>query len=140
MSGKPVKPEALDYQPDAIELEHCSLPWLGRYGIFSVLVVFVLAIIWASVCKVDKIVIASGKLIASSNNIVMKPLERSVIKKVNVEVGQTVSKDQVLITFDQTFNQADVDQLKEQMRSLTAQSNRMRAEFMEKDYLKMIDL
>lgn len=142
MSGKNTKPsipEALDYQPDAIELEHCGLPWLGRYGIFSVLVVFVLAIIWSSVCKVDKIVIASGKLIASSNNIIMKPLERSVIKKVNVEVGQTVSKDQVLITFDQTFNQADVDQLKEQMRSLTAQSSRMRAEFMEKDYLKMID-
>lgn len=137
--AKPLVPESLDYQPDAIELEHSSLPWLGRYGIFSVLVFFIIAIIWASVCKVDKIVIANGKLIASSNNIVMKPLERAVIKKVNVEVGQTVSKGQVLITFDQTFNQADVDRLKEQLRSLTAQSNRMRAEFSGKDYLKMID-
>ncbi|MFA6101364.1 MAG: HlyD family type I secretion periplasmic adaptor subunit [Victivallaceae bacterium] len=138
-TAKTLTPEMLDYQPDAIELEHSGLPWLGRYGILSVLVFFVLAIIWASVCHVDKIVIANGKLIASTNNIVMKPLERSVIKKVNVEVGQTVSKDQTLITFDQTFNQADVDQLKEQLRSLKAQANRMRAEFMEKDYLKMID-
>ncbi len=136
---KPLIPESLDYQPDAIELEHSSLPWLGRYGILSVLVFFVLAIIWASLCKVDKIVIANGKLIASTNNIVLKPLERAVIKKVNVEVGQTVRKDQTLITFDQTFNQADVDRLKEQLRSLTAQSIRMRAEFNEKDYLKMID-
>ena len=54
---KPLIPESLDYQPDAIELEHSSLPWLGRYGILSVLVFFVLAIIWASLCKVDKIVI-----------------------------------------------------------------------------------
>ena len=132
-------PEALDYQPDAIELEHAGLPWFARYGILSVLVIFVIAIIWASVCKVDKIVIANGKLIASSSNIIMKPLERAVIKKVNVQVGEVVKKDQVMITFDQTFNQADVNQYLEQKRSLTAEFNRLRAEFNEQDYLKSID-
>ncbi len=122
-------PEAIEYQSDALELEARKLPWFGRMGIPLALLIFVVAIIWASVCKVDIIVEADGKLVSSSQNIVMKPLERTVIKKVNVKVGDNVKKGDVLITFDPTFNQAEKERLEEDLSSLTAQFKRLKAEF-----------
>ena len=127
--------EASEYQSDALELAARKLPWFGKSGIYLALLIVIIAIIWASCSEVDIIVVANGKLISSSQNIVMKPLERTVIKKINVRVGQVVKKDQVLITFDQTFNQAEEEKLFEQLKSLTAQFKRLKAEFAEKIYM-----
>ena len=124
--------EAVEYQSDALELAARKLPWFGRAGIPLALLIAVTAVVWATVSKVDIIVEANGKLISSSQNIVMKPLERTVIKKVNVRVGQFVRKGQVLITFDPTFNKAEEERLDAQLKSLTAQFERLRAEFMGK--------
>ncbi|MFA7231451.1 MAG: HlyD family type I secretion periplasmic adaptor subunit [Victivallaceae bacterium] len=131
--------DIVEFQPDSIELENQQLPWLGRHGIALILLLFLAVVAWACIFEVDKIVVAQGKLIASSNNIIMKPLERVVIKKLNVEVGQTVSKGQILITFDPTFNQANVDRLQEQLNSLNAQFNRLRAEFNGKSSIENTD-
>ena len=65
----------------------------------------------------------------------MKPLERSVIKTVNVKIGQIVKKDQILITFDPAFNRAEADRLNNEIRALNAQLSRLRAEFTEKPYI-----
>ncbi len=125
--------EAVEYQSDALELAARKLPWFGKAGIPLALLISITAIVWASLSKVDIIVEAEGKLMSSSQNIVMKPLERTVIKKVNVRVGQFVKKNQVLITFDPTFNRAEEERLDEQLRSLTAQFIRLKAEFMGKN-------
>jgi HlyD family secretion protein len=122
-------PEAVEYQSDALELSAKKLPWFGKAGIPLALFMFVAAVIWATISQVDIIVEADGKLISSLPNIVMKPLERTVIKKVNVKVGQIVKKNQILITFDPTFNQAEEERLNEQFQSLTAQFQRLKAEF-----------
>jgi membrane fusion protein, hemolysin D len=122
-------PEAIEYQSDALELAATKLPWFGKMGIPLALFIFIAAIVWASVSHVDIIVEADGKLISSSQNIVMKPLERTVIKKINVKVGQVVKKGQALITFDPTFNRAEEERLEEQLESLTAQFKRLKAEF-----------
>ena len=126
--------EAGEYQSDALELAAQKLPWFGRSGILILLLIAIVATVWASCSKVDIIVEANGKLISSSQNIVMKPLERTIIKKINVKVGQFVKKGQVLITFDPTFNQAEEEKLYEQLKSITAQFQRLKAEFAEKDF------
>jgi len=134
-----IVPEAIEYQSDALELEHKKLPWFGRCGILLIALLFVVVLIWASIGKVDIIVEAEGKLIASSRNIVMKPLERTVIQEINVVVGQTVKKGEVLITFDPTFNQADEERLSAQYKSLAAQFNRLKAEFEDKSFTGELD-
>ncbi len=121
--------EAGEYQSDALELAARQLPWFGKTGILLALLISTTAILWATFSEVDIIVEANGKLISSSQNIVMKPLERTVIKKINVRVGQVVKKNQVLITFDPTFNQAEEERLDEQLKSLSAQFRRLKAEF-----------
>ncbi|MCK4983322.1 MAG: HlyD family type I secretion periplasmic adaptor subunit [Victivallaceae bacterium] len=126
--------EAVEYQSDALELAAQKLPWFGKGGIPLALLISITAIIWATFSEVDIIVEANGKLISSSQNIVMKPLERTVIKKINVRVGQVVKKRQVLITFDPTFNRAEEERLDEQLKSLSAQFWRLKAEFTGEDF------
>lgn len=126
--------EACEYQSDALELAAQKLPWFGKSGILLALLIVVVALIWASCGKVDIIVEASGKLISSEQNIVMKPLERTVIKKINVAVGDVVKKGQALITFDSTLNQAEEEKLDEQLKSLSAQFRRLKAEFTNKTF------
>jgi membrane fusion protein, hemolysin D len=124
--------EAGEYQSDALELAAQKLPWFGKTGILLALLIMITAVLWATFNEVDIIVEANGKLISSEQNIVMKPLERTVIKKVNVRIGQVVKKGQVLITFDPAFNQAEEERLDEQLKSLSAQFRRLKAEFMGK--------
>jgi membrane fusion protein, hemolysin D len=127
--------EANEFQSDALELAARKLPWFGRSGIYIALLILLIAIIWATIGEVDIIVAANGKFISPSQNIVLKPLERTVIKKINVRVGQVVKKGQVLITFDPTFNQAEEERLTEQLNSLGAQFRRLKAEFTEKPFM-----
>ncbi len=131
---------ALEYQSDSIELEHSKLPFPTRIVLYSILVFLCGGIIWACVFKIDKIVTAEGKLITARQTITMKPLERTVIKSVNVQVGQMVHKNQVLITFDPTFNQAEEERLSEQYMSLRAQAARLRMEALGKDLLTGSDV
>jgi HlyD family secretion protein len=121
--------EAIEYQSDALELASTKLPWFGRIGLLLTFAIFITAILWATFCKVDIIVEANGKLTSQSHNIVIKPLERTVIKKINVKVGDFVKKNQVLIAFDPTFNKSEEERLANEMESLSAQFKRLKAEF-----------
>ena len=129
-----IVPEAVEFQPDALEIKYEKLPlWLRYSVLYSVL--FVAAVlIWACVCKVDVVVQAPGKLVTDDSSIVMKPLERTVIKKIHVKIGQVVKKDQVLITFDPTINRAEAERLTKELSILTAQYNRLLAEFENREY------
>jgi HlyD family secretion protein len=134
-----IAPDVIEFQSDALELEHKKLPWFGRFGTIFIALFIVAIVVWASICKVDTVVEANGKLIAVTQNITMKPLERTVIKKINVVVGQFVKKNQVLITFDPTFNQAEEERLAEQLQSLEAQYSRLNAECKEQRYPKQAE-
>jgi HlyD family secretion protein len=130
-----IPPCAMEFQSDAIELEHRKLPFPARIVFYMILFFLAVGLLWACLCKVDKIVTAEGKLITTRQNITMKPLERTVIKKINVQVGQTVKTGQILITFDPTFNKAEEERLREQYSSLTAQFYRVSAESLGKAYM-----
>ena len=72
------------------------------------------AVGWAMVSQVDMIVTAQGKLITTRPNLVVQPLETSVIREIHVKAGDRVNKGDLLATLDPTFSQADLDQLRKQ--------------------------
>ena len=125
--------KAIDFQPDALEIKHERLPWWARYGIWSAFLFMAGAVVWATFGKVDIVVTAEGKLVTDSPNIVMKPLERTVIKSIDVKVGEVVKKDQILFTFDPVMNVAEAERLASELSTLSAQVDRLLAEF---KYLK----
>jgi len=120
--------EAQDFQPDAIELENHEPPVSMHFSWFVVIAALLFLIVWASFTHVDKIVTADGKITTIRPPITMKPLDRTTIRKVNVQVGQRVIKDDVLFVFDQTVNQQELKRLNEQLRSLRAEKARLESE------------
>ncbi len=124
----------VEFQPDALEIKNQRLPWLIRMSVWLPFVMVTAAIVWASLSQVDVVVRSNGKLVTDLPTIVMKPLERSVIQKVNVRIGDVVKKDQILITFDPAFNTAEAERLKNELQALQAQLDRLMAEFNNRPY------
>ena len=123
-----VPDEIIEFQPDALEIKNERLPLWVRLCVWLPLALVLITILWASCSKVDVVVQANGKLVTDRPTIIMKPLERSVIKEINVKIGDVVKKDQILITFDPAINQAEEERLKNELDTLSAQFDRLRAE------------
>ena len=126
--------KAIEFQPDALEIKNERLPWPARVGVFSAFFFLAGAVIWACVSQVDVIVGATGKLVTDTPPVVIKPLERTVIKSIDVKVGDVVKKDQVLMHFDPVNNLAEIARLESEVSTLTAQFNRLLAEFKSQPY------
>ena len=124
----------VDFQPDALEIRNERLSPAVKFCVWMPVIIVFIAIIWSIFAKVDVVVQGGGKLVTNDSTIVMKPLERSVIKKINVKIGNVVKKDQILITFDPTINKAEADRLNNEILALDAQLKRLRAEFLKQPF------
>jgi HlyD family secretion protein len=95
------------------------------YVLLTALVSFLL---WAALFDVDRVVAARGRLVTPLPNIVVQPLETSIIQSIDVRIGQVVKKGERLATLDPTFTEADEAQLRTRLRSLDTQVQRLEAE------------
>ncbi len=120
--------EVLEYQPDAVEIEEQPIPGKIRWVLYLILGSIVATVIGAIVFRVDRIVVASGKLITTSPTIVVQPLNTAVVRSIKVQIGDVVDKGQLLATLDSTFASADLSQLTKQHLTLGAQVRRIQAE------------
>jgi hemolysin D len=86
------------------------------------------AAIALAVLKVDIVVSANGKIVTSNSEIVVQPVETSVVRSIAVKMGQQVKAGEVLATLDPTFSLADRDELVAKLRTLNATFDRLDAE------------
>lgn len=126
--------EAIEFQPDALEIANSRLPIWARYSVVLAFIFLAGALLWATLGKVDVIVTGNAKVVSDKQTIVMKPLELTVIKEVNVKLGEVVKPNQILITFDPTINIAEAERLQLEVESLSAKFSRLQAEFNNTDY------
>lgn len=122
------RPELSEFQPDAVEIEERPPSRLARLTVYVIAALIVAAVGWATVSEVDRIVVASGRLTTTAPNLVVQPLETSVIRSIAVKVGDIVQPGATLATLDPTFTQADLDQLQARLASQNAQIDRLTAE------------
>jgi hemolysin D len=111
----------IEYLPDADEIERSPVPRFAQVTLHVLLLAFVAFIVWATISKVDQVVVAQGRLVNPLPNVVVQPLETSVIQSVDVRIGQVVKKGDKLAALDATFVQADETQLRVRMASLETQ-------------------
>jgi HlyD family secretion protein len=134
--GTTLQPQVVtEFQSDAIEVEHRAPPRITRATLYCVVLLILAAIGWATGSHVDMIVTAQGKLITTRPNIVVQPLETSVIREIHVKAGDRVNKGDLLATLDPTFSQADLDQLRNRVAAFDASINRLRAELSGQEYI-----
>lgn len=115
-------------EPEAIWLETRKVPLPAHAVLWTVVCLLLTGIIWSCVAKVDKVVAAEGKLVTTRPDIILKPLERSVVKQVEVKVGQIVEEGQTLVSFDPTVNEAERRMLQTQLNAYRGQLLRLTAE------------
>jgi hemolysin D len=121
---------AVEFLPDADAIERTPLPWVLRATTHVLALAFLAFVLWATFSEVERIVVAQGRLVNPLPNIVVQPLETSIIQKIHVRVGQIVKKGEVLATLDPTFAQADEAQLRTRLQSLDTQTRGLNAELL----------
>jgi HlyD family secretion protein len=118
----------IEFLPDADEIERRPLPKRARITLHVVAAAMVSFVLWASFSNIDLVVAAHGRLVTPLPNIVVQPLETSIIQSIDVRSGQIVKKGERLATLDPTFTEADESQLRTRLHSLDNQLQRMESE------------
>jgi HlyD family secretion protein len=80
------------------------------------------------VLKVDIVISANGRIAISDSEIVIQPVEMSVVRSVGVKMGQQVKAGDILATLDPTFTKADRDEHTAKLRALNATFGRLETE------------
>jgi hemolysin D len=90
--------------------------------------VILLSLLLMSVIKIDRVVTSVGRIKTTEGSLFVQPLDRSVIRDIDVVTGDIVTKGQVLARLDPTFATADLTQLTQKMESAQALVDRLSAE------------
>lgn len=127
----PPPPDFARFQPHALEVELRPAPAPARLTLWLMAAFLAFAAAFACLAKVDRVVTAQGKIISPETNLVVQPMEASIIREVYVSVGQRVAGGQPLAALDPTFAEAGAAELTKRAASLTAQAWRLEAEIEE---------
>ena len=118
----------VEFLPDADEIERRPLPRSARLTLHALAGALAAFLVWASVSEIDSVVVARGQLVTPLPNLLVQPLETSIIQSIDVRIGQVVKKGERLATLDPTFADADQAQLQTRLASLNNQVERLRIE------------
>jgi hemolysin D len=113
------------FLPAALEVRDTPPSPIGRAIIWTLMLFFLLAVLWAGFGKVDIVAVAQGKIIPSGHSKLIQPLETGVVRSLHVKEGQHVQKGETLVELDPTASVADLERLQKQARELRQQILRL---------------
>lgn len=123
-----IAPMLLDFQSPSAALIEQRIPAHSRYTLWVLASIFAVALALMGSVPIDRVVVTQGKLITTSRNTVIQPLETAIVRSIDVREGQVVQAGDLLARLDPTFAAADADALQSQVGSLQAEVDRLRAE------------
>lgn len=88
----------------------------------------VVAIIWASLARVDEVTRGLGKVIPSSKAQLVQASEPSVVKEILVRGGQSVKRGQLLVRLDDAEASSALGQLQTENSRLSVRAERLKQE------------
>ena len=98
----------LEFLPAALEIVETPPSPIGRALQWIVISFFLVALTWSIFGKVDEVAVAPGKVIPSGYTKVVQAEDRGIVRKLNVENGSVVRKDDILIELDTIMIDADI--------------------------------
>ena len=125
--------DELAFLPAALEIVETPPSPIGRAIGATIIALFVLALLWASLGRVDIVATATGKIVPTGRSKVIQPFETGVVRAIRVADGQTVSAGDVLIELDPTINQGETDHLRGDLQSAQLDIARLRAALADTD-------
>ncbi len=124
----PTLPAILEYQSPSTAVINMPMPRIARGMTLTISSMMVVLGILAATIKVDRVVTATGVVAARDATMVVQPMEISIVRSIDVSVGDVVHAGQILARLDPTFAAADMGALAAQVSALQAQVSREQAE------------
>jgi membrane fusion protein, hemolysin D len=119
--------DELAFLPAALEIVETPPSPLGRALVLTIVAAFCLALVWASLGKVDIIASAPGKIVPSGRVKLVQPFETGVVRAIHVQDGESVRKGQLLIELDPTISDAELDHLRDDLMAARLDVARLEA-------------
>ncbi|WHZ15999.1 MAG: RTX toxin transporter, determinant D [Nitrospira sp.] len=118
---------SVEFLPAALEIQDAPPSPIGRAILWTIMALFTVSVVWASVGRIDIVATAQGKIIPSGYSKVIQPYETGVIASIQVQDGQVVKQGDVLIELDPTQNRADRDRASNEYRAAKVEAARLQA-------------
>lgn len=115
------------FLPAALSLQETPLHPAPRRVALAVCALFIAALIWAIVGKIDIVAVAPGRIVVSDRTKTLQPLEAGVVRRVVVKDGDVVKAGQVLVELDATNATADNASIQEQLSAAFSEERRTAA-------------
>jgi adhesin transport system membrane fusion protein len=123
------QPDDLDFANDIRAAVERQSSGRGASGlILLVMLVLVVAGLWANYAIVDETTSAQGKVIPSSQVQVVQTLEGGIVREILIREGDLVEQDKVLMRIDDTGAASRLGELKQKRFALLAETARLEAE------------
>ena len=100
----------------------------ARSAVLIIATMVIMIIVLFAVLHIDRIVIAQGKVISMTPELVVQPLNTSVVKTIAVSIGDVVHKGQLLAQLDPTLTTADSTAALDQVDRYATEIDRLTAE------------
>jgi hemolysin D len=115
------------FLPATLEVVETPPSPIGRAIGATIIAVFCVAVIWASLGKVDMVATASGKIVPSGRTKTVQPFEAGVVRAIRVRDGASVKAGDVMIELDPTISAADVEHARSELAGAELDVARLRA-------------
>jgi hemolysin D len=119
--------QEIAFLPAALEITETPPSPVGRAIGASIIAVFCVALLWASLGSVDIVATATGKIVPGGRIKLIQPFETGVVRAIHVRDGQNVRAGDVLIELDPTMIEADQEREKSDLVAAELDVARLRA-------------
>ena len=124
------------FQSEGDEVIERRIPFRARATLVLLAAMLAGFLALSTAFDVDRVVTSShGQLVTVDPNIVIQPLDPSIVKTIEVHEGDLVRKGQRLATLDPTLTTADVNAMRAQFASYDAETARCEAEVSGKPFV-----
>ena len=127
--------EEKEFLPPAVEILEKPPSPAGRILVWAILGLFLLAILWAFVGEIDEVVVARGKVIPIGYTKVLQAEDKGIVKRILVQEGQRVKKDDLLMELDRTMSESDLNALKKEIAYYDTNIRRILAELEDRPFM-----
>ncbi len=116
----------VEFLPAVLEIQHAPPSPIGRAILWSIMLLFTAAIVWACLGQIDIVAIARGRIVPGGHTKTIQPLESGIVTAIHVRDGQPVQKGEVLIELDPTVSGADLERTRKEHQATLVDIARLR--------------
>jgi len=119
--------EQIQYLSHEAILEDSDPARFSLPAVLLILILLVAGLAWSNIINITTSAHTSGEIVPSGNSRVVQHLEGGIVQEINVRDGVTVQKGDILVRFDRTLRQAELEQVRAREAALEIKSRRLKA-------------